>query len=223
MRLFKNIILLLFLTVFTACTGSKNLSEADLNSIESSVEYVDSDTSHYLLTLSGFTDIEDIKYKASINRLSQLSDDVLEVIEVKENARTLSAKINDYPLSLNRVLWALGPEHHRDHSVEHKWDTPAGGMVNAPDMPELIGDINNLQKSVRYPSELKGSGANSRVEVGFVINEYGEVVDPVVINSFHSLAESEALRVVENVKYKPGMREGVPIKVRMVIPIMFRE
>ncbi len=219
----KYVFLLLFILTVISCSGTKNLSEVDLNSIESSVESIDSTPSHYLLTLYGFTNIEEESYQVSINRLNKYSEDVLEIAETSSStgSPSISAKLNDDPKSLNRVLWVLGEGHYRNHRIE--LEKPDSSTLSFENLPEIIGGLSTIQQDLNYPPELKTANIQGRVIVSFIVNDFGEVEDPEIIESLHMSADAEAIRVVRNTKFRPGMMNGVPISVDFSMPINFRQ
>lgn len=95
-------------------------------------------------------------------------------------------------------------------------------FVVVEQMPELIGGIEALQSEIEYPEMARQAGVSGRVFVQFVVNEVGEVTDPVVLRGIGGGCDEEAVRVVRMAKFKPGMQRGKPVKVRYVIPIVFK-
>jgi len=70
---------------------------------------------------------------------------------------------------------------------------------------------------------MEGTGIEGRVDLVYVVNEYGEVMDPEVVSGVHQSLNKEALRVIKLAKYKPAMINGLPVKVKMNAPIFIRE
>ncbi len=89
-------------------------------------------------------------------------------------------------------------------------------------MPELIGGLAAIQKQIKYPPIAKKAGVEGRVIVQFVVNEQGNVVDPVVVRGIGAGCDEEALRAVSQAKFKPGKQRGKPVKVKMSLPITFK-
>ena len=89
-------------------------------------------------------------------------------------------------------------------------------------MPELIGGLAAIQKEIKYPPIAKKAGVEGRVIVQFVVNEQGNVVDPVVVRGIGAGCDEEALRAVSLAKFKPGKQRGKPVKVKMSLPITFK-
>lgn len=89
-------------------------------------------------------------------------------------------------------------------------------------MPELIGGLAAIQKKINYPPIAKKAGVEGRVIVQFVVNEAGNVVDPVVVRGIGAGCDEEAIRAVSEAKFTPGKQRGKPVKVKMSLPITFK-
>jgi protein TonB len=88
-------------------------------------------------------------------------------------------------------------------------------------MPELIGGLEALQRDVRYPERALRANIQGRVYVQFIVNERGEVENPRVIRGIGGGCDEEALRVVSQAKFKPGMQRGRPVRVQYNLPVIF--
>jgi len=54
------------------------------------------------------------------------------------------------------------------------------------------------------------------------VNERGEVENPVIIRGIGGGADEEALRVVREAKFRPGLQRGRPVRVQFSLPIVFK-
>jgi periplasmic protein TonB len=90
------------------------------------------------------------------------------------------------------------------------------------DEPVLIGGLASIQQNIRYPEMARRIGLEGRVFVQFIVDDQGNVVDPVVIRGLGGGLDEEALRAVSEAKFTPGRQRGQPVHVRMSIPITFR-
>lgn len=95
-------------------------------------------------------------------------------------------------------------------------------FVIVEEMPELIGGLEGLQRSITYPEIAKKAGVEGKVFVQFVVDEQGNVVDPVVTRGIGAGCDEEALKAVRQAKFKPGKQRGKPVRVKMSLPITFR-
>lgn len=125
--------------------------------------------------------------------------------------------------SYNMTLKALGMETQTllmDINREQTADEDF--FVVVEDMPELIGGLTSIQREIRYPEMARRAGIEGRVFIQFIVNEQGDVENPRVIRGIGGGADEEALRVVRQAKFTPGMQRGRPVRVQYSIPISFR-
>ncbi|MGB0651312.1 MAG: energy transducer TonB [Rhodothermales bacterium] len=88
--------------------------------------------------------------------------------------------------------------------------------------PELIGGLAGLQKKIRYPEIAKKAGVEGRVYLQFVVDEQGNVHDPIVTRGIGAGCDEEAIRAILDAKFKPGKQRGKAVKVKMSLPITFK-
>ena len=101
-------------------------------------------------------------------------------------------------------------------------DTGQEVLETVETMPKIIGGLISLQKRIRYPEAARKTGVQGRVLVRFVVNKQGSVEDAVVVKSVGDELDEEALRVVQEIKFTPGMEGGNRVAVRMTLPISFK-
>lgn len=94
-------------------------------------------------------------------------------------------------------------------------------FVVVEQMPELIGGLQSIQKLIRYPQMAIMAGIEGRVIVQFVIDQNGNVRDPVVVRGIGGGCDEEAIRAVKQAKFVPGRQRGKPVQVRYSLPITF--
>lgn len=94
--------------------------------------------------------------------------------------------------------------------------------VNVDDLPEPMGGIAAIQRNVIYPEEAKRAGIQGTVYLEAFINEAGIVGTVNVIQGIGGGCDEAAALAVRNTRFLPGRQKGVPVKVRMSIPIRFR-
>ena len=97
-----------------------------------------------------------------------------------------------------------------------------GVYMVVEDMPELVGGMASIQSKMTYPESAREAGVEGRVFLHFVVNEQGNVQDIMVARGIGSGCDEEAVRVVSEAKFTPGMQDGKPVKVRMAMPITFK-
>lgn len=89
-------------------------------------------------------------------------------------------------------------------------------------MPELIGGLAALQQQIRYPEMARRAGIQGLVIVQFIVNERGEIENPRVLRGIGGGCDEEALRVVRNARFVPGLQRGHPVRVQYQLPVVFR-
>ena len=95
------------------------------------------------------------------------------------------------------------------------------------DAPEFPGGIQAfydfIGKNLKYPSRASRVGIQGKVFVQFVVDKDGSLRDIEVVRGVSDSCDKEAIRVMKLVpKFKPGKQRGKPVKVRMVVPIVFK-
>lgn len=96
-------------------------------------------------------------------------------------------------------------------------------FVIVEQMPELIGGLNSVQRHIEYPELARKAGIEGRVVLQFIIDEDGNVNDPVVVRGIGGGCDEEALKAVqEHAKFVPGKQRGKPVRVRYSLPITFK-
>ena len=95
-------------------------------------------------------------------------------------------------------------------------------FVIVEQMPELIGGLGSIQSKIKYPEIAKKAGVEGRVFVQFVVDEQGNVVNPEVTRGIGAGCDEEAIRAVQQAKFKPGKQRGKAVRVKMSLPITFR-
>ncbi|MBQ1973884.1 MAG: energy transducer TonB [Paraprevotella sp.] len=95
------------------------------------------------------------------------------------------------------------------------------------DNPEFPGGMEAclrwLGENIKYPSICQEQGVQGRVMVQFVVNKDGSIVDVKTVRSPDPYLTKEAERVVKLMpRWRPGRQGGKPVRVKFVLPVMFR-
>lgn len=89
-----------------------------------------------------------------------------------------------------------------------------GGM---PAFYKFVGD------NMKYPAQARRMGIEGRVFVQFVVDKDGSVTEVTAVKGIGAGCDEEAERVLRSSpKFKPGKQRGRAVKVRMVLPIIFK-
>lgn len=97
-------------------------------------------------------------------------------------------------------------------------------LKQAEKMPSPPFDVMRyLSETVVYPESSKIDNEQGRVMISFDVNEDGSIGNVAVADGVSQDLDREAVRVIMAMpKWKPGMQNGKPVKVRYTQPITFR-
>lgn len=93
-------------------------------------------------------------------------------------------------------------------------------VVETP--PILIGGIKSIQDKIIYPEIAVKAGIEGKVIVQFVIDRDGNVLNPFIVRGIGGGCDEESIRVVKQLKFKPGLQRGRPVSVKYTIPVTFK-
>lgn len=89
-------------------------------------------------------------------------------------------------------------------------------------LPSPIGGMYAIQKNIRYPEIAKRSGIEGTVLILAEIDEKGNVKNTTVQEGIGAGCDEAAIDAIKQVKFKPAIRDGLPVKYRITIPIKFK-
>jgi TonB family protein len=133
--------------------------------------------------------------------------------------------------------WKFDPAEKDGKAVksQYKWaydggvQTISGEPINVNDyalsvsrMAQPIGGIAGIEKVLRYPELAKRAGVEGKVYVKAFINENGDVDATEILKGAAAGLDEAAEKAISETKFKPGMQDGKPVKVQVVIPIFFK-
>ena len=94
-------------------------------------------------------------------------------------------------------------------------------------MPSFPGGTQKLkefiEENLRYPKELEETCVQGRVIVRFIVERNGKLSNVKVVKSVHPALDKEAIRIVKLMpRWIPGRQNGITVRVKFYIPIIFR-
>lgn len=99
-------------------------------------------------------------------------------------------------------------------TIVEQQPNPVGGMAA---FYQYVGD------NLKYPSLASRMNIQGRVFVQFVIEKDGSITDVEAIKGIGAGCDEEAVRVVSQAPaWEPGKQRGRPVRVRMILPIVFK-
>lgn len=99
-------------------------------------------------------------------------------------------------------------------TIVQEQPSPVGGMKAFYDF---------VFENLKYPAKASRMGIEGRVFVEFVVERDGSLTDIKVAKGIGGGCDEEAVRVIsEAPKWNPGKQRGKAVRVRMIMPIMFK-
>jgi TonB family protein len=98
-------------------------------------------------------------------------------------------------------------------------DQPGGKILDISELDQI--PVVRKQACPVYPYALRKQGAQATVVVGFVLNEQGTIGDVAVVRSTNHGFDQACMDAVQQWEFKPGLKDGKPVNVRMSVPVVF--
>jgi hypothetical protein len=109
------------------------------------------------------------------------------------------------------------------HQVNEEEQVNPDSVYSKPDvMPEPKGGIDGISRRLFWPKEARENKVSGIVKIEAVINEHGDVIEDNILEDIGFNCGEAAKITVFYTKFKPGLKHGIPVKVRMVIPVEFK-
>jgi periplasmic protein TonB len=113
---------------------------------------------------------------------------------------------------------------YHDSALRADTDTTVFSFVD--EYPEFPGGPDSLRAFISsttiYPRTAADAGIQGQVALRIIISEEGRILNPVVLRGLGSGLDEEAVRIVSNMpRWDPGRINGVPVRVQIILPIMF--
>ena len=111
--------------------------------------------------------------------------------------------------------------------ITFKLDDVDSVYEHVEQMPEFPGGqyafLNFIAKNLRYPTVAYTNKIQGKTVVSFVVEPDGSIDNVEVFKSSTNVLDEEAVRVVKkSPKWKPGMIDGKPVRVKYCVPVNFR-
>ncbi len=126
------------------------------------------------------------------------------------------------------VLEEKENDFQKNETIYEVW-TANGYEVKQLDTKPVLkgGEMSNrlVYKDFRYPAAARENGVGGRVEILVVVNEFGFLESMELIKGIGSGCDEESLKAVQNMQeigFEPAIISGIPVKVRYIIPVIFK-
>ncbi len=174
-------------------------------------------------------DLADIKDGLSFLKLEVLDEKkISDIKELKDLDPNLIYSINVQKDETNKTIYlAIKKDAANFDYLSDKAKMDGDVFTIVESQPEFEGGISGFRgyvaKAIKYPLEARNKGVEGRVDVQFVVEKDGSLSEVKAINGIGAGCDEEAVKVVQNSpRFKPGTQNGKPVRVRMVVPIMFQ-
>lgn len=80
-----------------------------------------------------------------------------------------------------------------------------------------------IYKKLTYPRRAREENIQGEAKIQFVVDEDGDMIDIKALNGISKDIKKECMKLIDKMpKWRPGMKDGKPVKVRYTLPIMFK-
>lgn len=105
-------------------------------------------------------------------------------------------------------------------------DNVDGVFVNVDEMPSFPGGEDSLRKyinkNLHYPSRAKKKRLEGTVNVSFIVNIDGSILNINVLQGIGGGCNEETVRLIKSMpKWIPGKQSGMTVKVKINLPVNF--
>ena len=134
------------------------------------------------------------------------------------------------PLDLSQLEMALNPDSSQGWMGSGDFAVKLNTIVSessddSADQIFSMDDLDQKPRAVYQPSPLFTKQlrrkAPGKVNVIFIVDERGRVIEPRVRSSTDTIFEKPALDAIKRWKFEPGKRSGKAVRFRMLAPITF--
>lgn len=99
-------------------------------------------------------------------------------------------------------------------------------FIRAEVQPKPVGGYElfyaQLSKKLNYPKQAIRNNIDGKVYVEFVVESTGRINQLKILKGIGAGCDEEAMRVLSLINWEPGRQRGIPVNVRMVMPVIFR-
>jgi periplasmic protein TonB len=135
------------------------------------------------------------------------------------------------PLDLSQLELALNPDFSEGWMGEGDFTVTLNTIVSTSKDKDSVdaifsmADLDQKPVVIYQPSPVRSQKLRrkgpAKVNIIFIVDERGRVVEPRIRNSTDPIFEKSALTAVKRWRFEPGKRNGKPVRFRMLVPITF--
>jgi len=139
----------------------------------------------------------------------------------------ITNEIDDEPIEINVTAEQETPvDWEPREEPEQRIVEPEPFLVIAGEMPSFPGGVAAMRKfladNIVYPRLAREVGITGIVYLEFIIEKDGSISSIVPLKMINGGCDEEAVRVIGIMpKWKPGKQNGIPVRVKLTIPVKF--
>jgi protein TonB len=141
-------------------------------------------------------------------------EEIIEEIEIDLDIEMVEEQIIDQPVFIEMDLEIQEEKAEEIFTIVEQQPEPIGGFSA---FYTYVGE------NLKYPRLAQRGNIQGRVYIEFVVEKDGSLTDIKTMKGIGGGCDEEACRIIANApKWRPGKQRGMPVRVKMVIPILFR-
>ncbi len=149
-------------------------------------------------------------------QIIEVSDETIIEQEIEID---LDVEITEETIIEEQVLVEVSDEMEEEvveeiFTIVEQQPTPEGGIA---------AFYQYVSENLKFPAMASRMNVQGRVFVQFVVEKDGNLTDVKVVKGIGAGCDEEAVRVIKSApKWNPGKQRGRPVRVRMILPIVFK-
>jgi len=140
-------------------------------------------------------------------------EEIMEEVEIDLDIEMTEEQTIDQPVFEEMEMEIQEEEAEEIFTIVEQQPQPVGGFE---------AFYTYVGKNLKYPRQAQWSNIQGRVYIAFVVEKDGSLTDIKTLKGIGGGCDEEACRIIANApKWIPGKQRGRPVRVKMVIPILF--
>ena len=140
--------------------------------------------------------------------------EIMEEIEIDLDIEMTEEQVIDQPVFVELDIEVQEEKAEEIFTIVEQQPQPIGGFSA---FYSYVGE------NLKYPKLAQRGNIQGRVYIEFVVEKDGSITDIKTMKGIGGGCDEEACRIIGNApKWNPGKQRGQPVRVKMVIPILFK-
>ena len=102
----------------------------------------------------------------------------------------------------------------------HRTPRAGGSIFNVAELDQTPQPTS--RRPPQYPAAFRKAGLEGKATVAFIVDADGQVQEAESVNSTDPAFAAAAVAAVQEWKFQPGLKDGIPVNTRLQVPIVFR-